>query len=737
MIEEWNGFKGTKWQQTIDVEDFIINNYKEYTGSSEFLKGISRKTSRVWSRCQKLLDKEDMTKVLDVETSYFSSINGFEQGYIDKKNEVIVGLQTDEPLKQFINPFVALDSSLEASKNYGYRFDRNMEEHFREFAISHEEATEASYTKEIKKYREVHLLEGLPDNYGRGFIVSDFRRLPLYGADYLIARKEHDLDRLRRDINYSIVRTREEVIKQIDALKKIKDMAKHYDIDISRPAKNTKEAIQWLYFAYLGASKDTCSASLPVGNNTPFLDIYINRDLENGSIKEEEVQELIDQFIIKLRLIRFLHTPEYKNYFPGKNPLITEVIGGLYNGKSLITQTAYRFLNSLENLGTYPVPSFAILWSSKLPINFKRYCAKTMLSHHTIELLNADKLDSFNYAVTGLAGLSKIGKQIDYYGGSCNLPKALLYAINEGKDEITGELVIPDIEPIKDDVLNYPIVVKNFVKVLSKLICIYADALNIVHYMHDKYAYEGSLMAFNDTVVERYITFGIAGLSTLVDSLCAIRYAKVHVNRDDKGLTTDFNIDGSFPKFGNNQDEADRIASDIIKLFNKELRNHHMYRNAKIKVGVETVGLNMVYGNNTGLTPNGRFKGVPYAIGACPVGNADTKGLLSSLKSVMKLPKELCTNGIITTVNISGNALGSKKSERAENIIGLLDSYFNQNGSQLEINIIDKSTITSAIKDDRNYTNLVLHNGGFAVRFKDIDNNLSNDLAERTFHEVL
>lgn len=736
-MEQWSDFSGKRWQQVIDVDDFIINNYKEYMGSSEFLKGISRRTSRIWSRCQKLLEKEDITNVLDIETHIFSGIDNFEPGYIDRKSEVIVGLQTDDPLKHFVNPYISLNTSVLAAKNYGYRLDRDLVDKFNDFCKSHEDVTNDTFTKDIKLFKDVHLLEGLPDNYGRGFIVSDFRRLPLYGVDYLIDRKKRDLERLKKDINYSIVRTREEVVKQIESLQALKKMASQYGYDISKPASNAKEAIQWLYFAYLSGIKETCGASIPIGNNTAFLDIYINRDLEKGIITEEEAQELIDQFVIKLRMVRFLRIPEYHNYFTLKNPIITETIGGVNGNKSLITKTAYRMLNTLENIDVYPIPNFSILWSNNLPNNFKRYCTKIMMKYNVLQFINGDSLNSNDFASTGLAGVSRVGKQIDYYGGTCNLPKALLYAINGGKDEITGEVVIEGIEPIKNPILNYSVVVKNFSLVLRKLVSIHADVLNIIHYVHDKYGYESSLMAFNDTVVERYITLGICGLSTVVDSLSAIRHSKVTVIRDENGISTDFTTDSKFPRFGKNEDEADKLAIDIIKLFNKFVQEHHFYRNAKPKIGIESSGLNIIYGINTGATPDGRFKGVAYAPGVNPTSNVDNKGVLSSLKSIMKIPSKLCLNGLVSVFNINSNALGTKKSERAENLIGLLDGFFGQNGSHIEINIIDKNVILEASSNKNIYNTLVLRNGGYTVRYHDLTEVQQEDLVERTFHKGL
>ena len=730
IMEEWNNFKGIKWQQGIDVEDFIINNYEEYTGSSEFLKGISKRTNRLLSRCEKLFEKEDISKIYDVETNYFSGIDNFDPGYIDKKSELIVGLQTDELLKMFVNPNIAFDKSISTMKDFGYRMDRDMVERFEEFNTSLDEAIDDVYTMVIKKLKEVHMLDGMPDDYGRGFMMGDYRRLPLYGADYLIARKYHDLNRLKKDINYSVVRTREEVVKQIKALQDMKSMAKRYDIDISRPAKDSKEAIQFLYIAYLSASKETGSCSLPVGNNSAFLDIYIERDIKNGIYKEEEIQEFIDQFILKLRTIRFLNTKDYHKIFIGKNPIITETIGGIYNGKSLITKTAFRFLNSIDNLGSYPAPCFNILWSSKLPFNFKRYCSKVMMKSNSLQFINGDMLNGFEYASTGCASVSKIGKQIDYNGSAINLPKCLLYAINGGVDEITGEVVIPGINKIEGDKLDYLPVIHNFTLVLGKVIEQYTNALNIIHYMHDKYLYESSIMAFNDTVVERYMTLGMVGLPCLVDSLCAIKFTDVKINRDEAGNAIDYVVEGKFPRFGNDDENADKLASDIIKIFNKEISNHPLYRNCRAKIGVTSLGLNIVYGNNTGATPDGRFKGVPYNTGINPTSNADNKGLLVSLKSIMKIDNNLCPGGLVTTVNVVNQVLGEKRSEKSNNLIGLLDGFFNGKGDFIEINILDKAMLMEAQDNPLKFSKFVIRNGGMLLRFNDLDSQVKESADE-------
>lgn len=736
-MEHWSNFLGTKWKQVIDVNDFILNNYKEYMGSSDFLSGVSRKTSRVWSRCQKILEKEDITNVLDLDCHSFSGIDNFEPGYIDRKNEVIFGLQTDEPLKQFINPFISLKESINASKNNGYRLERELIDKIKMMSNSVDELVNETYTNEIKKLKDVHLLEGLPDNYGRGFIVGDYRRVPLYGTDFLIMKKRNDLERLKKDINYSVVRTREEIVKQIKALKDLTTMADGYGFDIRKPASNSKEAVQWLYFAILGSVKETNGASIPLGNNTAFIDIYIERDLENGTITEEEAQELIDQFAIKLRMIRFLRDGDFNNYFLQKSPIITETIGGEVGGKSLITKTAYRLLNTLENLGVSTIPNLSLLWSNNLPNNFKRYCTKVMMKYNVLQFINGNNLNSNDYAVTGFSGVSRIGKQIDYYGGTCNLPKVLLYAINGGRDCITGEVIIEGIKPLDNNVLNYSNVIKNFTLVLKKIIDIYCDSLNIIHFIQDKYVYENSIMSLNDTVVERYITLGICGLATVVDSLSAIKNTKVTVVRDENDLSTDFTSSRSFERFGKNEDDADKLASDIVKLFNKLVSEHHFYRNAKPKIGIESSGLYIVYGNNTGVTPDGRFKGTIFSPGVNATSTVATNGVLSYLKSVLKIPVKLCLNGVVTTLNVNGNALGAKRSEKSENLIALLDGFFGQNGSHLEINIIDKKTILDISNDSDLYDSLVLRNSGYPVRYRDLTEEQQNSLVDRTFHKGL
>lgn len=735
-MQEWDNFKDGKWKKVIDVENFILNNYKEYLGNSDFLKGISKKTSRVLGRCQKLLEKEIITNVLDIETNYFSGIDSFEPGFIDKKNEVIVGLQTDDPLKLFVNPYVGLNASLNAIKYYGYRFDKENVFKFREYCTSYEDILEKTFTDDIKKYKELHLLEGLPENFGRGFILGDYRRLPLYGINYLIAKKKNDLQRLRNNINYSVIRTREEVVKQIAALEDLKSMALRYGYDISNPARNTKEALQWLYFGYLSAIKQTNGASIPIGNNSAFIDIYIERDINKGIINEIEVQELIDQFILKLRMVRFLRVPDYYNYFLGRNPIITETIGGVFNEKSLITKTAYRLLNSLVNLDVYPIPNYLIKWSKYLPSNFKKYCSKMVLKYNCIGFINED-ISNSNMASNGIASVSKIGKQINYYGGTCNLPKVLLYAINGGRDEITGEKVIDGIEPLTTEDLDFPTIINNFSIALKKVVTIQADAANIIHCIHDKYAYESSIMAFNDTVVERYINFSVSGLSIVVDSLSAIRSTNVKVNRDENGLSKDFVVQDKFSRFGNNLDDVDKLAQDIIKLYYRYINDINYYRNAKPQVGISSGGLNIVYGKNTGATPDGRFPNVAFSTGINPTSNVDCNGLLKCLNSIIKIPKELCSAGIITTLNINSSTLGTKLSECYESLIKILDEFFNKNGSQIEFNILDKNDLLEAYNKNDRFNNLIIRNCGYSIRYADLTDEQQDDLIDRTYHKVL
>ena len=741
-MKAWEDFKGTKWKTRPDVEDFIVSNYTEYLGDESFLSGISKRTSKVWTRCQKLLEKEAITGVLDVETGIISGIDNFDPGYIDRRNEVIFGLQTDEPLKRIVNPYGGMRMVKSALDAYGYRLDKDIEEKFSEYRKTHNDGVFDAYTPAVRKCRSAHVLTGLPDAYGRGRIIGDYRRLPLYGIDYLIKQKERDLNRLITNINYSVIRTREEVSEQIKALKAIKSMASRYGFDISGPAKNATEAVQWLYFAYLAGVKENNGAATSFGRNTTFLDIYIERDIEAGILNEEEAQELIDQLIIKLRFVRHLRTPEYNELFAGDPTWVTESIGGMLDDeKSLVTKTSYRFLNTLTNIGTSAEPNLTILWSNKLPENFKKYCSKMSILTHTIQYENDDimrPIYGHDYAIACCVSAMKLGHQMQYFGARCNLVKVLLYAINGGRDEITGEVIIDGIDQIEGDTLDYATVLKSFAKVLHSVAGIYVDAMNTIHYMHDKYAYESSQMAFHDTVVERLMAFGAAGISIVADSLSAIKYSSVKAVRDERGISTEFIASKEFPRYGNDDSRVDQILVEVVKLFSKELKRHKLYRNAIHTLSLLTITSNVVYGKNTGATPDGRAAFTPFAPGANPTQGADKSGALASLNSVAKIPyKDVCQDGISNTFSIVPSALGHTEDERIDNLVNVLDGYFKQNAHHLNVNVLDKEMLVEAMKNPDKYPNLTIRVSGYAVRFNSLTRAQQEEVISRTFHEAL
>ena len=741
-MNEWNNFQGEKWKKSVNVEDFIINNYHEYTGDEKFLSGSSKKTNRVWSRCQKLIDKEMITGVLDVETRTIAGIDNYEAGYIDKRNEVIVGLQTDEPLKREMNPKGGISNVVKALSSYGYQMDKDIKEHYSEYCKSYQDGIFDAYTEDIEKFRRAQVFCGLPEEYGRGKILGDYRRLALYGADYLIAMKERDLKRLKGSINFAMIRMREEVSEQIKALKEIKMMASRYEYDVSRPASNAKEAIQWLYFAYLATVKQNNGVINSFGRNATFIDIYIERDLNEGIINEEQAQELIDQLIIKLRLVRHLRKAEYKEYLIGDPTWVTESIGGMLDDeKSLVTKTSYRFLNTITNLGSSPEPNFTILWSEHLPTNFKNYCNKLAIDTHVIQYVNDDLIRSkygSDYAITGSASPVKLGSQMIYYGASCNLVKALLYAINGGKDEITKEVMVDGIAEIPGDKLNFPLVVKNLAKVISKFMTVYADALNIIHYMQDKYAYESSNMAFLNTVSERKMSFGIAGISTVADSLSAIRYADVGVVRDENGIATEFSCNKPFPRYGNNDDSVDSILTDVVKLLAKELKKQKLYRNAEGRISMQTTVDNVAYGMSTGATPDGREFGGSLAPAANPSHGYDTSGARASLASVAKIPYlGVCEDGIANNFSITPLALGKQKSEMILNFDELIMQYFKAGGQHLNINVVSKDKLKAAQRNPDKDNLLIVRLSGCGVRFNNLTRAQQDELISRTFHDML
>ena len=738
-MEAWNKFKGEKWKNEINVEDFILNNYKEYLGDESFLEGITDKTKKVLDKVTDLTKEELKNGVLDVETKIISGIDNFAPGYIDKDNEVIVGLQTDKPLKRIVNLYGGIRMAHSSLEAYGYKLDEEIDKHFKEYRKSHNDGVFDAYTEEIRRARSAGLLTGLPDAYGRGRIIGDYRRIALYGIDYLIEEKQKDLKNIT-EINENTIRLREEVSEQIKALNEIKSMALKYGFDISKPATNAKEATQWLYFGYLAAIKENNGAAMSLGRTSTFLDIYIERDLEDKVITEKEAQEIIDQFVIKLRISRHLRTPEYDELFSGDPTWVTESLGGMaLNGKSLVTKNSFRYLHTLINLGSSPEPNLTVLWSNNLPENFKKYCSKISILTDAIQYENDDVMRPIygdDYAIACCVSAMKVGKQMQFFGARCNLAKSLLYAINGGIDEMSGKLVVYGMDKITDEVLDYEKTKNAYYKMLEKIAKTYVDAMNIIHYMHDKYAYEKAQMALHDTNVERLMAFGVAGLSVATDSLSAIKYAKVKPIRNEEGIAVDFEIEGDYPKYGNDDDRVDSIAVDIVKTFIKELEKHPLYKNAKHTLSVLTITSNVVYGKKTGSTPDGRKKGVPFAPGANPMHGRDSSGALASLNSVAKIPyKDVCQDGISNTFSIIPNALGHTEEERIKNLVNILDGYFKQGAHHLNVNVLNREQLIDAMEHPDDYPNLTIRVSGYAVHFNRLSREQQLEVISRTFHE--
>lgn len=741
-MNEWVGFKGTKWQKNIDVADFIHSNYKEYREDDSFLKGISVKTYKVWNKCKKLLAKEAISGVLDVETYIMSGIDNFNPGYIDRKNEVIVGLQTDEPLKRIINPYGGFRMVKKSLEAYGFHLDKELEDKFKEFRKTHNDGVFDAYTKEIRVARHNHLITGLPDAYGRGRIIGDYRRLALYGADFLIEKKKEDLNKLNEISDISIIQLREDVMEQIRALELIKKMCLRYGYDVSKPASDAKEAIQWTYFAYLAAIKQNNGAATSIGRNTTFFDIYIERDMEKGILTEEQAQELIDQLVIKLRFVRHLRTPEYNELFAGDPTWVTESIGGMLDDeKSLVTKTSFRMLNSLNNIGESAEPNLTVLWSKKLPESFKKFASKMSIKTHTLQFENDDLMRPIygnDYAISCCVSALSLGKQTQFFGARINFAKVLLYALNGGRDEITGELVIDGIDQIEGEYLDCEEVLKQFDKVLKKTVKIYIDSLNIIHYMHDKYAYESSQMAFLNTKPEYLMAFGLAGLSIVTDSFSAIQYGHVRVKRDERGLTNAFDIEFDYPRYGNNDDKVDAVAKNLVKRVIRELKKHPLYKNAQPTLSLLTITSNVVYGKYTGATPDGRKSGVPFSPGANPTSGADKNGALASLTSVAKLPyKDCCQDGISNTFSIIPNALGTDDETRIDNLTKILDGYFGSGAHHLNVNVLDKELLIDAMNNPNKYPSLTIRVSGYAVNFNKLTHAQKEEVISRTFHEKI
>ena len=722
------------------VREFIQQNYTEYLGDESFLSPISPRTQILWDKCKELLQHERENGVLDIETEVFAGITNFGPGYIDQKNEVIVGLQTDAPLKRIINPYGGMRMVENSLQAYGYGIDEDMKAHFQEFRKTHNQGVFDAYTPEIRMARHTGLITGLPDAYGRGRIIGDYRRVALYGVDYLIQKKEEDKRNLKGPMLSDVIQLREEVSEQIKALKKMKEMAATYDYDLSNPATSAQEALQHIYFAYLTGAKENNGAATSLGRVSTFVDIYMERDLASGKITEMEAQELVDQFIMKLRLIRHLRTPSYDELFAGDPTWVTESIGGMgIDGRSLVTKTSYRFLQSLYNLGAAPEPNLTVLWSSRLPENFKKFCAKVSIDTNAIQYESDSlmrEIHGDDYGIACCVSAMSLGKEMQFFGARCNLAKALLYAINGGRDEFTGALVVPDIPLLEDEQLDFFQVWENLKKVIDYVAELYVQANNIIHYMHDKYAYEASQMALHDTDVKRLMAFGVAGFSVAVDSLSAINFARVYPIRDENNLAVDFRIDGNFPKFGNDDDRVDSMGKSLVKSFTRALRKYPTYRNAKHTLSILTITSNVVYGKKTGSTPDGRKEKEPFAPGANPMHGRDKEGPLASLNSVAKLPYDYCEDGISNTFSIVPSSLGSNKDQQIFNLVAILNGYFKSGGHHLNVNVLNRETLEDAIEHPENYPTLTIRVSGYAVMFNSLTKEQKREVLMRTFHEI-
>ena len=740
----WEGFRSGEWRHLVNVRNFIQRNYTPYEGDDSFLAGTTERTDRVWEKCRALIIEEVKKGIIDVETDIVSGIDNFAPGYIDKENEVIVGLQTDAPLKRIVNPFGGMRMAQSALEQYGYKLNPEIEKHFTQYRKTHNEGVFDAYPQRVRTARSVGLLTGLPDAYGRGRVIGDYRRVPLYGVDYLIEAKKAELETFDGPMTDERIRLREEISEQIRALGKMKDMAARYGVDISRPAANAQEAVQGLYMAYLAGIKENNGAATSLGRTSTFLDIYIQRDLERGILDEKGAQELIDQFVIKLRLVRHLRTPEYNELFGGDPTWVTEAIGGMgVDGRTMVTKNSFRFLHCLKNLGTAPEPNLTVLWSRDLPVNFKRFCAKMSIDTDSIQYENDDIMRPVygdDYGIACCVSAMRIGKQMQFFGARANIAKSLLYAINGGVDEIKGVTVVPEIKPLStgDGVMNYAEVLGNYKKVLSYVAELYVDTINIIHFMHDKYAYEASQMALHDTVVDRLTAFGIAGLSVVADSLSAIKFGKVRPIRNEQGIAVDFVTEGDFPKYGNDEDLVDEIAVEIVSYFSSELKRHKIYREGIHTLSALTITSNVMYGKKTGSTPDGRKRGEPLAPGANPMHGRDENGALASLNSVAKIPyREICQDGVSNTFSIVPAALGRDMEQRINNLYGILDGYFMRGAHHLNVNVMNRQVLIDAMEHPEQYPTLTIRVSGYAVNFSRLSREQQLEVIKRTFHESI
>lgn len=741
MYKQWENFNKGLWCKEIDVRDFIQQNYTPYTGDASFLSGATKRTTSLWSQIMELMKQEHERGILSAETKIPSSITAYGAGYINQELEKIVGLQTDEPLKRAIMPFGGLRVVKKALESYGYTLDTKVEEIFSKYRKTHNDGVFDAYTAGIRKARHSGIITGLPDAYGRGRIIGDYRRLPLYGIDRLIQDKNHQLELLDiPNLDTDTITDREQISEGIKALHQLKDLGNIYGFDLSQPASNAREAIQWLYLAFLGAIKEQDGAAMSLGRTSTFLDIYIEQDLKSGKLTEEEAQELMDDFVIKLRIVRFLRTPDYNALFSGDPTWVTESIGGIgEDSRPLVTKNSFRMLNTLYTLGPAPEPNMTVLWSPRLPKGFKDFCAKTSIDTSSVQYENDDLMRRYwgdDYAIACCVSAMAIGKQMQFFGARANLAKALLYAINGGRDEKTGEQIAPEFAPVTGEYLDYDEVIRKFDQVLDWLAQLYMNSLNIIHYMHDKYNFERLQMALHDKDILRTQACGIAGLSVVADSLSAIKYAKVRVIRDETGLAVDYDIEGDYPAFGNNNDKVDDIAYFVVKTFMEKLEKQISYRNSKTTMSVLTITSNVVYGKKTGNTPDGRKAGEPFAPGANPMHGRDQKGAIASLSSVAKIPYEYAQDGISYTFSIIPAALGKTQEERIKNLTGIMDGYFVEDGHHININVFDKETLLDAMDHPEKYPQLTIRVSGYAVNFIKLTREQQLDVINRTFHSA-
>ncbi|MDX8366773.1 formate C-acetyltransferase [Cytobacillus sp. IB215665] len=739
----WENFNEGHWMHAIDVRDFIQNNVTPYTGNEDFLAPPTAKTSSLWDEVLELTKKERKNGgVLDVDTKTVSTITSHRPGYINKNLESVVGLQTDAPLKRSIQPFGGIRMVKDACNAYGFTLEPEVEKIFTEYRKTHNQGVFDAYTPEMRKARKAGIITGLPDAYGRGRIIGDYRRVALYGVDRLMDEKRKAHAKLENEMmSEAVIRDREEISEQFRALQELKDMAASYGFDISKPAKNAHEAIQWLYFGYLAAIKEQNGAAMSLGRVSTFLDIYFERELNNGTMTESEVQETVDHFVMKLRMVQFLRTPDYNELFSGDPTWVTESIGGMgLDGRPLVSKTSFRFLHTLDNLGPAPEPNLTVLWSTELPEHFKRYCSKMSIKTSSIQYENDDlmrKEYGDDYGIACCVSAMKIGKQMQFFGARANLAKALLYAINGGIDEKLGVQVGPDFEPIKADILNYEEVFEKYDKMLDWLAKLYMNTLNVIHYMHDKYSYERIEMALHDEEILRTMACGIAGLSVVADSLSAIKYAKVRPIRNEYGIAVDFEIEGDYPQFGNDDDRVDSIATELVENFMNKLRQYPTYRNSLPTQSILTITSNVVYGKKTGTTPDGRKAGEPFAPGANPLHGRDKKGALASLNSVAKLPYEDCLDGISCTFSMVPKSLGKEADTRTSNLVSILDGYMRQEGHHINVNVFEREQLLDAMEHPEKYPQLTIRVSGYAVNFIKLTREQQIDVINRTFHESM